>query len=112
VPLKVEQYTSVCVISVQGDLVGDNTKVLAQTVEEQITRNHVVEFIIDLAACETADSVGLEMLLSIKRRSEELFGRISLIAPHENLTRILEITRLHHLFTIHADVPGALKSMR
>ncbi len=111
-PLKVERYTSVCVISVQGDFVAENAKVLLQTVDEQIANNHVVEFILDMGACEVADSIGLEALLAAKRKSEELFGRISLVGPHENLTRTLEITRLHQLFTIHPDVPSALKAMR
>jgi anti-sigma B factor antagonist len=97
---------------VQGDLCGENAAALVRTVDEQITGNNVVEFILDMAGCEVADSAGLEALLAAKRKSEELFGRISLVGPHENLTRTLEITRLHHLFTVHPDVPAALKAMR
>ena len=48
----------------------------------------------------------------MKRRSEDLFGQIKLAHVDENCQKILEITRLAHRFETHADLPGALKTMR
>jgi hypothetical protein len=48
----------------------------------------------------------------MKKRAEELFGRLKLVNLDENCKKILEITRLDHRFECQADLPTALKTMR
>jgi anti-anti-sigma factor len=66
----------------------------------------------DLEAVSFIDSEGLETLLWIKRRCEDLFGQVKLINVDENCRKILQITRLEHRYETHPDLAAALKTMR
>ncbi len=111
-PVKSEFYDSVCVLSPDGDLTiteGDAARTL---VDEAIDDRQVVDFVVDFEACGYVDSEGLEILLWIKRRCEDLFGQVKLVNLDENLKKIMEITRLAHRFDATGDLAGALKAMR
>ena len=110
--IKSEDYGNVCVIAVNGDLTGEATKELKQTAEERIEQKRLIDFVVDLEKTDFIDSEGLEALLWLKRRCEDLFGQIKLVNLKENVHKILEITRLEHRFECHADLAGALKTMR
>ena len=108
---KSEDYGNVCVIAPGGDMTGDAIKEVKDTAEQRIDQRHLVDFIVDCEKVGFIDSEGLEMLLWLKRRSEDLFGQIKLINLDENCRKILEITRLEHRFECHADLAAALKTM-
>ncbi len=80
--------------------------------EDLIDHRQIVDFVIDLEKSSFIDSEGLEALLWIKRKCEDLFGQLKLAAADENVKKILEITRLSHCFESANDVPTALKTMR
>ena len=111
-PVKCEQYNQVCVMAVNGDLDGDNAALVRKAAEEHIDQKQVVDFIIDLEKSGFVDSEGLETLLWLKRRCEDLFGQMKLANCDENCRKILEITRLAHRFESHDDLTAALKTMR
>jgi anti-anti-sigma factor len=110
--IKCEEYSQVCVIEIQGDFVAEVAAETKKAVEQHIDQRQIVDFVVDLQKCTFADSDALETLLWIKRRSEELFGRMKLVNLDENCKKILEITRLDHRFECQADLPTALKTMR
>ena len=110
-PLKVEDYSNVCVILLDGDLAADTSKTVRAAVEERVEQRRIVDFVVDFEKANFIDSEGLETLLWLKRRCEDLFGQIKLINLDDNCRKILEITRLEHRFECHADLAGALKTM-
>ncbi|MGH7213858.1 MAG: STAS domain-containing protein [Tepidisphaeraceae bacterium] len=110
--VKCEQYNQVCVMAVAGDFSGENTVAAKKAVEENIDQHQVVDFIVDLEKADFLDSDGLETLLWIKRRCEDLFGQVKLVNLGESVRKILEITRLEHRFECHAELAAALKTMR
>ena len=110
--IKSEDYNNVCVVSLDGDLVGDANAAIKKIAEERVDQKQIVDFVIDFEKAGFFDSEGLETLLWLKRRSEELFGQLKLINLDENCKKILEITRLEHRFECHPDLPSALKTMR
>jgi anti-anti-sigma factor len=110
--IKCEEYSQVCVVEVDGDFVGADAELARKTLEEQIDSKQIVDFIVDLGKASFIDSQGLETLLWMKRRCEDLFGRFKLVKLDENCKRILEITRLDHRFEIQDDLAMALKTMR
>jgi anti-anti-sigma factor len=112
VAIKYEEYNQVCVMSVNGDLVGSEVGGMKKAIDELIEKKQIVDFVVDLEKVQFIDSEGLESLLWVKRRSEDLFGQIKLVNLDENLHKILEITRLEHRFECHSDLPAALKTMR
>jgi anti-anti-sigma factor len=111
-PLKVEDYSNVCVILLDGDLAADMSKTVRAAVDERVDQRRIVDFVIDFEKADFIDSEGLETLLWLKRRCEDLFGQCKLVNLDENCRKILEITRLEHRFECHGDLAGALKTMR
>jgi len=110
-PLRCDEYNRVCVITVDGDLAGDNAQALRQQSDDRIDNRQLVDFVIDLEHCPFIDSEGLESLLWLKRRCEDLSGQMKLIGLDDNCRKILEITRLEPRFECQKDLAAALKMM-
>jgi anti-anti-sigma factor len=111
-PIKCEEYSQVGVVEVHGNLAAPAVADTKKAMEERIDQRQIVDFIIDFQKCEFIDSDGLEGLLWMKRRCEDLFGRLKLVNLDENCKKILEITRLAHDFECQSDLATALKTMR
>jgi anti-anti-sigma factor len=110
--IKADDYDKVCVLSVDGDFSGENARTAAKIVEAKNENQHIVEFVVDLSKCGFIDSEGLEALLAMKRRCEDMFGQVKLAKLDDNCRTILQMTRLEHRFELHGDLPSALKTMR
>jgi len=111
-PVKCEEYNQVCVMSLDGDFAADEINAARKAFENLLEKKQIVDFVIDFEKSGFVDSEGLELLLWMKRKCEDLFGQIKLASLDENLKKILEITRLEPRFECHADLPSALKTMR
>ena len=111
-PHKCEDYNNVCVLSLDGDLAGEANAIVRKLADERVDNRQIVDFVIDFEKAGFFDSEGLETLLWLKRRAEDLFGQMKLVNLDENCKKILEITRLEHRFESHPDLPSALKTMR
>jgi anti-anti-sigma factor len=111
-PVKLEEYDGVCVLSATGDFTGDDVTAARKVASEFIEHRQIADFVVDLEKTAFIDSEGLETLLWIKRRCEDLFGQFKLAAADENVKKILEVTRLGRRFENAVDVPTALKTMR
>lgn len=111
-PVRCDEYDKVCVIGIDGDLSADNAAALRTVVAEQIHARHMVDFVLDFEKCPFIDSEGLESLLWMKGRCDELFGQMKLAAIDDNCRKILEMTRLEPRFECQADLAAALKMMR
>jgi anti-anti-sigma factor len=109
--LKCDDYQGVCVLTAEGDLVGDDVATLRGHVDDAVDRQ-IVDLVIDLAQCPYADSAGLEALTWMRGRCDELFGRLVLAAADDALREILDLTRLSAKFEFAADVESALKNLR
>jgi anti-anti-sigma factor len=109
---KAEDYNNICVVTLDGDLSGDANESVRKLADERIDQRQIVDFVLDFEKSGFFDSEGLETLLWLKRRCEDLFGQLKLVNLDENCKKILEITRLEHRFECHPDLPAALKTMR
>ena len=110
--IKCEDYNNVCVMALDGDLTGDLPAIVRKLADERVERKQIVDFVLDFEKAGFFDSEGLETLLWLKRRAEDLFGQLKLVNLDENCKKILEITRLEPQFESHVDLTGALKTMR
>ena len=110
--VKCEQYNRVCVLELPGDFVGDTAAEIKKTLDQQIEHGRITDFILDFHKAGFVDSEGLEALLWMKRRCEDLFGQLKLVQLQENCRKILELTRLSSRFECHSDLATALKTMR
>src|SRR5207247_7426382 len=98
---KCEEYGNICVMALTGDFVGEATQQARKAVEERIEQRQIVDYVIDFEKCSFIDSEGLETLLWIKHRCEDLFGQTKLVHLDENCKMILEMTRLEPPFPRH-----------
>ena len=111
-PLKCEEYNQTCVMSLDGDFAGDQIDPARKAFDEHVEKRQIVDFVIDFEKTAFIDSEGLELLLWMKRKCEDLFGQIKVAGLDENMKKIFEMTRLEHRFECHPDLPAALKTMR
>jgi anti-anti-sigma factor len=111
-PVKCDEYNETCVITVTGDLVGEDVQTVSKHAEKTFDERRVVDFVIDLEKSGFIDGEGLETLLWLHRTCESHHGQVKLAALDDNVRKILEITRLSHRFETHPDVTAALRSMR
>jgi anti-anti-sigma factor len=110
-PVKQDEYNRTCVLSIIGDLAGEEVALLQKHADEAADENQV-DFVVDLEKSGFIDSDGLETLLAIKSRCEDSHGQLKLATLDENVKKILEITRLAHRFECHPDLTSALRTMR
>lgn len=110
--IKSDEYNGVCVLSVNGELTGDDCRQARHTVEQQIDTRQIANFVVDLEHCGFIDSDGLETLLWIRKRCDDLFGMMKVVKPDENCRKIFEITRLDSRFDVEQDLAIAMKAMR
>ena len=110
--IRCDEYNRVCVLSVDGDLSGDEAPDLRQAIEERLTapaEAAPAELVIDLEKCPFIGSIGLEVLLFARRRCADSGRRLSLANLDGNCRKVLEITRLTRHFDIQSNLAAALK---
>ena len=110
--IKAEDYSNVCVLTLDGDLAAEASQAVRAVVDERVENHRIADFVVDFEKAGFIDSEGLETLLWLRRRCEDLFGQVKLVNLDDNCRKILEITRLEHRFECHGDLAGALKTMR
>ena len=110
--IKCDEYNGICVLSIDGDFSGEAGAAVRRCAVERMEQRQAANFIVDLEKSGFVDSSALEALLWLKRRCDELSGRVRIAGADENCRKILEITRLAQRFDCHQNVESALKAMR
>ncbi|MGW1774884.1 STAS domain-containing protein [Streptomyces sp. NPDC002104] len=107
-PLEVEKEGQQVIVHVGGEMDIDRAPLLAEALRSLITQPECPpEVVIDLSEMLFCDSSGLNVLLQARLTAQEHGRRISLHAPNQQVTRLLELTGTHQLFPItHPGRPG------
>ncbi|MEV0582711.1 STAS domain-containing protein [Nonomuraea sp. NPDC050310] len=61
--------------------------------------------VIDMSQVEFCDSTGMNVLLSALKRIKEQGGVLDVAAPRPAVRKILQVTGLDSVFTVHESVP-------
>jgi anti-sigma B factor antagonist len=61
--------------------------------------------VIDMSAVDFCDSTGMNVLLSALKRLKERGGTLEVAAPRPAVQKILQVTGLDSVFTVHDEVP-------
>ncbi|TMR99424.1 STAS domain-containing protein [Nonomuraea basaltis] len=61
--------------------------------------------VIDMSAVDFCDSTGMNVLLSALKRMKEQGGSLEVAAPRPAVRKILQVTGLDSVFTVHDEVP-------
>jgi len=70
------------------------------------------DIIVDLAGLEFIDSSGLAALVRVRERARLAGGDLLLAAPQGQVLRLLSLTRLIDIFSVHASVDEAARDAR
>ena len=61
--------------------------------------------VIDMSGVDFCDSTGMNVLLSALKRVKEQGGALDVAAPRPAVRKILQVTGLDSVFTVHDEVP-------
>jgi anti-anti-sigma factor len=106
-----EDYDQLSVLTIQGDLTADQIDLFRKTVDDRMNAN-TRDFVLDVQAMEFIDSRGLEAILWLQEQTGEKLGQVRLAGLTDNVSTILELTRLTPMLDCHASVELAVKSLR
>jgi len=106
-----ESYGHAVILNLKGELTEDALGAVRQAVDHQLEPAEVVDVVFNLEGVPFIDSSGLEYLLDLQDRLAERFGQVKLVRPDDNVTLILEFTRLRSIFEIYKETHEAVKSL-
>jgi anti-anti-sigma factor len=107
--IKMQNYNDVTVIELQGELDGDFSELLRNTITD-IIAEHKAGVVLDMSGVGFIDSQGLEHLLWSRDYCNENKCELRLAGLDENCTKILEITGLENEFDYYTELAEAVKS--
>lgn len=105
-----EDKGPVTVFSINGDLSIDEADRFQREALQRLDHN-VRDFVIDLESLDFIDSRGLESLLWLQDKCNEMLGQVRLAACPEHIYKVLEVTRLSTRFDCHPDIEAAVTSL-
>lgn len=105
-----EDKGPVTVLSLDGDLSVDEADRFQREALQRFEQD-VRDFVLDLESLDFIDSRGLESLLWLQDKCNELLGQVRLAACPEHIFKVLEVTRLNTRFDCHPDVDTAISSL-
>lgn len=107
--IKIQDYSDVTVIELQGELDSDVTEMFRNTITDVIAK-HKTCIVLDMSGVGFIDSEGLEQLLWSRDYCNENKRELRLAGLDENCLRILEITQLETEFDHYSELTEAVKS--
>ena len=101
--MKNEIKDGVLVISLDGNLLGEHTNApVMELIQKNLDAgNRKVLF--NLAEMKFINSTGLGMLLSAVTKTRKAGGELALCSLPEQMTKLLQMTKLESVFAVHAD---------
>lgn len=106
--IEVEDKSGVSVMHCGGSLDADSISAFKKVAYDLVDRG-VTRLIVDCENLTFVDSMGLGVLISLLRRARERKGDVKVAALTDDVRTIFEITRLHRLFEVCADLNTAIK---
>ena len=97
----VDRLDDCVVVRVEGELDMASASELEGAISRVISAPHVV---IDLTSCTFLDSTGMRVITETLREA----ARVSVVATDPGLLRVLEITAVDTMVSVHASVEDAL----
>jgi len=107
--IKTQDYNEVTVIELQGELDGDMSASLKNSITDIVAAGKA-GVVLHASGVGFIDSEGLELLLWIKEYCAENHCQLRIAGLDENCAKILEVTRLESEFDLYSELAEAVKS--
>ncbi len=92
-------------VTVRGEIDVHTAPVLRERLSEVVRQGEDL-VVVHLDDVTFMDSTGLGVLVGAHKAQQASGGAFELVCSQPRLLRILELTGLHQLFTVHEGVPG------
>jgi len=106
--IEVEKRGGVSVMHCGGSLDADSIAAFKKVAYDLVDKGSV-RLVVDCTNLTFVDSMGLGALISLLRRVRQRQGDVKVAALTDDVKTIFEITRLHRLFEVSADLNTAIK---
>ena len=108
--LSTREYGGHVVVALNGDLDVVNAESVMAVLAAAVARD--LRIIVDLAALEFIDCCALGTLGRVRAQARQAGGDLLLAAPRGPVRRILALTGLIDVFSVHASVEDAVRIAR
>ncbi len=105
--MKHELKDGVLVISIEGNLLGENTNAPVMELIKQNLEAGNKKLIFNLQTMTFINSTGLGMMLTAVSKVRNAGGEVALCSLPEQMKKLLQMTKLGNVFIIHADEASA-----
>ena len=97
------------IIGLDGELDSSTTAYVRAELRKRIQEGQV-RFILDLSGVPFLDSSGLSVLVNSLKAARERGGDIVLLKPSKQVKTLIELTRLHRVFTVFDNEDDAVSA--
>ncbi|MGH2710404.1 MAG: STAS domain-containing protein [Actinomycetota bacterium] len=104
-----EERSGVSVVAIKGEVDLYTAPSLKERIADLVSGGKS-KLAVDLSGVEFMDSTGLGVLIGGLKRCKEVGGTLSLVGPREPVVKVLSITGLDKIFSIHETVEQAVSS--
>ena len=87
-----------------------DNKSIMQDVENQISQGWN-KFVLDLSLMDIMNSVGLNFLIFMMKKSQNSGGNLAVANASDNIVKLLEVTKLKSFFQLSSSVDEATKNL-
>jgi anti-sigma B factor antagonist len=105
-----EDKGPVTVFAINGDLSVEEADRFQREALQRLDKN-IRDFVLDLESLDFIDSRGLESLLWLQEKCNELLGQVRIAGCPDHIHKVLQVTRLDTRFECHVDVDAAVHSL-
>jgi stage II sporulation protein AA (anti-sigma F factor antagonist) len=109
---RLQEVPNAVVLGVEGDIDFASTKVFREELQHLLSDDSVKHILVDMGAVIFTDSIGLGVLVDLRRLLRDRSGSLYLFGVGEHLNRTLEISRIIHILPICTTEEEALDSLR
>lgn len=106
---RLQRYDDVTVVTTNEELGGEALPTFMEKADACF-REGCPNIVVDCESVPGIDSTGLEYMLDLQDRCEEMLGAVKLCNLDEALQTVFRITRLARRFEIFDDLDSAVKS--
>ena len=106
-----QDHGHISVLTISGEFTAEDVDQFQRILAER-TEAGAMHILLDCEHLEFVDSAGLEAWLRARDEVSAAGGQFRLISLDENVTKILEITRLAKAIETHNDLETAVRSVR
>jgi anti-sigma B factor antagonist len=98
------------VLQVKSLLNEYDNKFIMRDVEKRINQGWN-KFVLDLSLMDIMNSVGLNFLIFMMKKSKRSGGKLTIANASENIVKLLEVTKLKSFFQLSSSVDEAMRNL-